>query len=163
MKKSIKILIAAVAILIVSAVAFFGRNIIRDLRAEKIEQDTSIRNERSITEISTIGNLERKGQFIEVDSIHKGSGQASIYKTETGAQLVFEEDFKVASGPDLVVYLAEDKVATTRDLGSFVSLGNLDKDSGKQVYNLPDNYESYDSVVIWCRAFGVLFTAADLE
>lgn len=163
MKKNTKIFLAAGAVIVLGVGLFFGRNIIRDLTAEKIEQDESIKNEDSISRIIDEGELVEQGTFVDIDSVHKGSGQASIYEIDGEPKLVFEDNFVTTNGPDLVVYLANDPVASTQDLGDFVSLGDLDSDSGLQVYDIPTDYAEFNSVVIWCRAFGVLFTAADLE
>lgn len=129
-----------------------------DIDAEQILTETvsdskSTKNEKSDTSLS--------GVFQKVDSVHKGSGTATI--TESGGKpvIVFSKDFKVTTGPDLLVYLSPNESANP--LGEFVSLGKLKSNSGAQAYNLPDNYKDFKSVTVWCRAFGVKFTYANLE
>lgn len=70
------------------------------------------------------------------------------------------EDFKTLNGPDLYVYLATDKNAK-----DFVDLGMIQRFSGMQSYEIPDelDFEKYNEVLIWCKAFGVLFGNAELQ
>ncbi|HEX9664431.1 MAG TPA: DM13 domain-containing protein [Patescibacteria group bacterium] len=109
--------------------------------------------------------LLRRGSFNEIDLIHKGGGQASVYQTGSGSILKLEDNFQVTNGPDLFVYLSDQANIgpDKKDIGRFISLGRLQKPAGEQNYILPDNWSDYQSVVIWCRAFGVLFSAADLR
>ena len=93
------------------------------------------------------------GQFVDSD-VHEGTGTAEI-KGET----LYLTDFKTDWGPDLKVYLSTDKEAT-----EFVDLGELQSKEGDQEYELPPgtNPEDYVYVLVWCRAFSVLFTSAEL-
>lgn len=105
----------------------------------------------------------KSGDFIEIDFVHRGTGKASVYATDKGSILQFE-NFKVTDGPDLYVYLSKNNLASQSDeLGEFINLGKLNSSEGEQSYILPDNYDEYDTVVIWCRAFGVLFSSATLN
>ena len=109
-------------------------------------------------------NTVKSGSFTEIDTIHKGSGEASIVETNSGAVLKLENNFKVTNGPDLFVYLSKNtNIRETKELGDFVSLGELKSSQGEQTYNLPENYNEYKSIVIWCRAFSVLFSVAGLS
>lgn len=107
----------------------------------------------------------KQGPFTQIDAYHKGTGQATFYETDNGPRLVFENGFSVAAGPDLFVYLIKHPLPATLspDLGELASLGRLKTTSGDQMYALPADYADYQSVAIWCRAFGVLFTAANLN
>jgi hypothetical protein len=69
------------------------------------------------------------------------------------------ENLQVTNGPDLYVYLAADKSAS-----DFVSLGKLKANNDNQNYNIPSqtNLTKYDTVLIWCRPFSVLFGSAEL-
>jgi hypothetical protein len=71
------------------------------------------------------------------------------------------EDFKSTNGPDLYVYLSTDKGAAT----DFVNLGRLKGNIGNQNYDIPKRTDlsKYDTVLIWCRAFSVLFGSAELK
>jgi hypothetical protein len=60
----------------------------------------------------------------------------------------------------LYVYLATDKSAS-----DFVDLGVLKANIGNQNYEIPEGTDlaKYKTVVIWCKAFSVLFGSADLR
>ena len=66
----------------------------------------------------------------------------------------------MTNGPDLYVYLATDK--STSD---FVDLGKLKANNGNQNYEVPEGTDltKYDTVLIWCKSFSVLFGSADLK
>ncbi len=109
-----------------------------------------------------------RGTFVDADAIHKGSGDALVYATADGRQLVRFENFKTTNGPALVVYLAKHPNPTTAaDVtdGGFVNLGKLKGNVGNQNYWLSDDVDvaEYGSVVIWCELFGVLFSPASLQ
>jgi len=63
------------------------------------------------------------------------------------------------NGPDLYVYLSTDKAAS-----DFVNLGRLKGNMGNQNYEIPQgtDLDKYDTVLIWCKAFSVLFGSAEL-
>jgi hypothetical protein len=101
------------------------------------------------------------GQFIGVDDgIHNAEGIAKQIRLEDGRQFVRFENFKVTNGPDLFVYLASDKSAS-----DFVDLGKLKANNGNQNYQIPSGTDlsKYNTVVIWCKAFSVLFGSAELK
>jgi hypothetical protein len=99
--------------------------------------------------------------LVGVDDLHWGRGTMEVIETQNGAVLSFKDDFEVAQGPDLFVYLSPNPAGEA--LGEFASLGNLKANSGAQEYNLPENYKDYKTVVIWCRAFAVTFATAELQ
>jgi hypothetical protein len=101
------------------------------------------------------------GQFMGVgDGIHDAEGIAKQINLEDGRQFVRFENFKVTNGPDLFVYLATDKSAS-----DFVDLGKLKANNGNQNYQIPSGTDlsKYNTVVIWCKAFSVLFGSAELK
>lgn len=101
-----------------------------------------------------------QGGFIGADEVvHKAEGTAKALRTQEKALLVrFEEDFKVSNGPDLYVYLI--KKGDIKN--GFVDLGRLKGNIGSQNYTVPagTDLSEYDSVIIWCKAFSVLFGTA---
>lgn len=107
------------------------------------------------------------GEFVDADAIHKGSGNATVYALSDGKHVVRFEDFRVTNGPALVVYLAKHPSPTeashVKD-GGYVKLGKLKGNVGNQNYAVPPgtNLTNYQSVVIWCELFGVLFSPAAL-
>lgn len=108
------------------------------------------------------------GQFVDADSVHKGTGTANLYALPDGSHVLRFEDFRTTNGPDLVVYLARhSSPASAGDVtdGGFVSLGDLKGNVGSQNYAVPPGTDisEFNSVVIWCELFGVLFSPAALE
>ena len=109
----------------------------------------------------------KSGAFVDADAVHRGSGTATVYELASGSHIVRLEDLRVTNGPALVVYLAEHPApARASDVtdGDFVNLGELKGNIGSQNYPVPDgvDIENFDSVVIWCELFGVLFSPAAL-
>jgi hypothetical protein len=100
------------------------------------------------------------GTFMDADNFHKASGIAKLMRNADGTFLIRLEGFQVTNGPDLYVYLSDSKDAS----GMFVDLGRLKGNIGDQNYNIPTgmNPEGYKYVLIWCRAFSVLFGYAEL-
>lgn len=110
--------------------------------------------------------LVASGTFIHAnpsDPVHWGRGKVSVYQRA----VFLESDFKVGPGPKYHVYLIPK--ANVRDAAAVknakpVDLGRLRSFEGSQRYPIPDgvNLKDYPSVVIWCEAFEVLISPADL-
>ena len=101
------------------------------------------------------------GTFVGVDDgIHDAQGTVRTIPLDHGNNVLRLENFKATNGPDLYVYLVTDDKAS-----EFVSLGKLKANNGNQNYDIPENtdLEKYSKVLIWCKAFGVLFGNADLS
>src|SRR5919108_1351060 len=101
------------------------------------------------------------GTFVGVnDGIHNAEGQAKVIKLSDGSNFVRLEDFRSTNGPDLYVYLSTDKGNF-----DFVNLGRLKGNVGNQNYEIPQGTDlsKYDTVLIWCQAFSVLFGSAELR
>jgi Electron transfer DM13 len=101
------------------------------------------------------------GTFVGVnDGLHNSEGQAKVLKLSDGSNFLRLENFRSTNGPDLYVYLSTDKNAS-----DFVNLGRLKGNVGDQNYEIPDGTDisKYDTALIWCQAFSVLFGSAELE
>lgn len=103
------------------------------------------------------------------DLIHKGQGTATLSKNADGSFELALNNFKVESGPDLLVYLVStDKVPKIEGNRALVQdaldLGKLQKLEGAQTYKIKAGTDlgKYKSVVIWCRLFAVTFIAAPI-
>lgn len=110
---------------------------------------------------SEMNNSIISGSFIGVnDGIHNAEGIAKIIPIQDDANILRLENLKVTNGPDLYVYLSTDKSAT-----DFVNLGKLKANNGNQNYNIPvgTDLSNYNTVLIWCKAFSVLFGSAELK
>ena len=125
--------------------------------AETME-DESVTMEGDTAETMSLKAYE--GRFIGVgDGIHDAQGVARVLPLEGGSQILRLEDFRSTNGPDLYVYLATDRHAS-----EFINLGELKANRGNQNYQIPDDadLEEYNQVLIWCKAFSVLFGNAEL-
>lgn len=103
------------------------------------------------------------GQLQRVDDLHRGSGPVSLVELDGKTFLRFE-DVAIQNGPDLHVYLARG-VGGAYDGSRDLYLGALKATNGSFNYELPAGASvgDYRSIVVWCRAFTVLFTWADLR
>jgi hypothetical protein len=111
-------------------------------------------------------NLLRSGSFVDADSFHQGSGTAAIFQLEDGKRVLRLEDFSVTNGPDLHVLLATGASPSDRDsLGDTFDLGALKGNVGNQNYDIPEglDLERYNSLVIYCVPFHVVFSTATLS
>ncbi|MBI2006386.1 MAG: DM13 domain-containing protein [Nitrosopumilales archaeon] len=100
------------------------------------------------------------GSFVGVgDGIHDAKGNVLVVPLENSQQILRLEDFSSTNGPDLYVYLASDASAS-----DYVSLGQLKANNGNQNYDIPEGTDlaKYDTVLIWCKQFSVLFGSAEL-
>lgn len=108
-----------------------------------------------------------QGEFRNADNTHKGKGTAQVFATDAGSRVLRFTGFEATNGPDLKVWLVKaPKILASADVkaSEWLSLGPLKGNIGDQNYVIPaeTNLAEYNSVVIWCEQFGVLFAAADL-
>lgn len=108
------------------------------------------------------------GQFRDQDAIHKGSGTATLL--QDGDQLIvrFEEGFESTNGPDLQVLVtpaADIADSDALEAAGWTTLGALKGNVGSQNYTLPAGLtaDQVGSIVIWCRAFDVVFSVAPIQ
>lgn len=113
-----------------------------------------------MTETVALAQTTISGSFVGVnDGIHNAEGRAIAIALDNGGRILRLEDFRSTNGPDLYVYIATDKSAS-----DFLSLGRLKGNIGNQNYEIPAGADlaKYDTVLIWCQAFSVLFGSAEL-
>ncbi len=107
------------------------------------------------------------GSFITIDAIHSAEGTATIYELPDGRRVLRFEDFRSANGPDLHVYLSSAVPKSTfAGLGDeTIHLGSLKGNVGSQNYDIPADADlsQYQSVVIYCAPFRVIFSSAELS
>lgn len=103
------------------------------------------------------------GQLQRVDDLHRGTGPVSLVEVDGKTFLRFE-NVAIQNGPDLHVYLGRG-TGGAYDGNRDLYLGALKATNGSFNYELPAGTPTgdYKSVVVWCRAFTVLFTWADLR
>lgn len=102
-----------------------------------------------------------------VQKRYKIEGSAKIVEKDGQTQLVLSEDFKTKNGPDLKVFLAKKPIETLSAedvLDHSMKIGVLKSNKGAQTYILPSDISlsEYESVVIHCEAFTVLWGGFDL-
>ena len=104
--------------------------------------------------------ISYSGSFVGIgDGIHDAQGDVFTVPLENENDVLRLENFKATNGPDLFVYLSTDENAS-----DFINLGKLKASSGNQNYEIPNEIDltQYNKVLIWCKAFGVLFGSAEL-
>lgn len=106
-----------------------------------------------------------RGAFVDADDFHKGSGTALLAVVD-GQRILRLEEFQVTNGPDLYVYLTAHPRPRSRAAvqEGFANLGRLKGNVGAQNYPIPAGTDigRYRAVVIYCRAFHVVFATATL-
>lgn len=118
-----------------------------------------------IVEGKTLSSTQFRENDRGQDSLHHGSGTVTIVETEEGRFIQLGTDFTSTPGPDYHVYISqdanvdhEDRFAKDRQ----IELGKLVKGSGASFYKIPDGVD-FQSVTIWCKAFGEFITSADFQ
>ena len=135
------------------------------MEEEKMMKDDTMMEEEKMMKDDTMMEEEipmsYAGTFVGVgDGIHDAQGDAFTIPLEDNSTILRLENFKSTNGPDLYVYLSTDDNAS-----DFVNLGTLKASSGNQNYEIPDDTDlsKYNKVLIWCKAFGVLFGSAEIS
>ena len=110
----------------------------------------------------------KTGEFRDADRFHKGSGTASIYRLADGSHVLRLESFSVTNGPALVVMLTPHRnPSSSADVHEpgYVELAKLKGNKGNQNYPLPDGVDpaTFNSVVIYCKPFKVVFSVAPIS
>ncbi len=102
---------------------------------------------------------EQAGAPVMGTPAHPASGTVRVVEAD-GKRYVRYEDFKTINGPDLYVYLASDMDAT-----EFIDLGRIRATEGNVNYEIPAgvDLDEYPYVLVWCKAFGVLFNSAHIQ
>ena len=126
-----------------------------------MEKPTATAMTKTGPKVLATGNFDRK------DNVHYASGQAIIARQEDGSHIVRLQDLDAANGPDLFVYVTEHPDPKTSDelhQGGH-NLGTLKATNGSFNYTLDSSIDAskIKSVVIYCRAFSVIFSTAALN
>jgi hypothetical protein len=107
------------------------------------------------------------GSFTFIDNLHWAEGTATIYSLADGSHVLRLEPFTAQNGPDLFVGLSGHPMprssAEAHDSG-YVELERLKANQGNQNYAIPAalDLSAFRSVVIYCKAFSVVFSTAEL-
>jgi hypothetical protein len=121
-------------------------------------------NDATINPITSSGtfnatnqNLLLQGSF--ENAMHSTSGTVKVYEDKDKKRTLVLENFKTDAGPDLRIYLAEDKSVT-----NFIQI--TDKlQNGNISLEIPSDVDlkKQNHVLIWCRKYAVLFGFAQLK
>ena len=99
----------------------------------------------------------KSGEFVGLAG-HHAEGVAKVIQVGELTYLRFE-NFEVTNGPDLRVYITQNG-----DIKDGIHLEKLKGNRGSQNYSLEEiDVEGYDTVVIYCKPFGVYFAQAQLN
>jgi Electron transfer DM13 len=91
---------------------------------------------------------------------HVTSGTVKVYEDKDKNRTLVFENFKTDAGPDLRLYMAEDKAIT-----NFVQITDKVTTSGNYSLMIPATVDlkKQTTVAIWCKSFSVLFGSATLK
>ena len=157
----LKIILTVVGVVVLGIVVYYGRYLFTEVVVNEAFPTVTVNPQVTA---SATPRPTKTGQFTEVDFIHKGSGQALLYTDTDGKPLLRFEDFTITNGPDLYVYLTKNSQPKDKaSLGEFINLGKLKGTVGNQNYSLENLPTGYNTVVIWCQRFSVLFSYAVLQ
>jgi len=122
--------------------------------------------ENTMVEAMQEAALIKQGPF--TSRAHAVSGNARIIEKDGQALLILDEGFSTDSGPRLHIFITSHQNPTgTKDVheGNYLDLGQLKGKSGQQTYTLPagTNPNDYNTVVVYCKPFKVVFSIAMLQ
>lgn len=143
------------AIVYAASPLFFNRTIDEEIPLTKTGASTETQGTETVPPVAMVSGI-----FVGVgDGIHNAQGTAKVLSLDDSTLLRLE-DFKATNGPDLHVYLATDEKAT-----DYVDLGPLKANIGNQNYKIPAGLDltKYDTALVWCKQFSVLFGHAPLS
>jgi hypothetical protein len=135
------------------------------MTAPGVSPPASLATESTPPTVTT--TLQRRGQLQYVDALHYGTGAVLLGVTASccpvGDRYFLRfEDVAITNAPDVHVYLSKDTGGKWSESTSKY-LGPLRATNGSFNYDIaPGDGGEYRSVVVWCRAFSVLVTWADL-
>lgn len=157
-----KVIIGIIAAVLIPAAVYAGSPLfINTTVDEPLPSSITTKTSETMEKSEPMSTAVLAGNFVGVnDGIHNAEGQAKVIPLEDGSKVLRLEDFRSTNGPDLYVYLATDEKAT-----EYVSLGELKANIGNQNYQIPEGTDlsKYDTALIWCKQFSVLFGHADLS
>jgi hypothetical protein len=132
-------------------------------RDDVVNERVAVAAPRSPSSAEPRNVLLATGRFESVR--HEAKGRAHAIELAQGGRVLTLTNFEVDNGPDLRVYLVAGPATTEGEVDDFDDLGGLKGNVGNQQYEIPVDVDvdRYSTVVIWCRAFSVLFARAPLE
>jgi hypothetical protein len=129
---------------------------------EEVSTNNDTMNNGTTTPVSTIPLTDQTllltGTF--TSGAHTTTGTVKVYEDKNKNRSLVFENFKTDAGPDLRLYMAEDKVIT-----NFIEITDKVTTSGNYSIAIPANVDlkKQTTVAIWCKSFSVLFGSATLK
>ena len=116
------------------------------------------------TQATETGELIAMGPLEGSDTFRTASGQVLLVRSPEGDVILRFQDFEVRNGPDLFIYLTPAPDGDVHVDGA-INLSEIKATSGSVNYEVPADVdaESFRSVVVYCRAFSVVFATAQFE
>jgi hypothetical protein len=132
-------------------------------RDDVVDEQVAVAAPRAPSSSTPRNVLLGAGRFESVR--HDAEGRAQAIELAQGGRVLTLTNFEVDNGPDLRVYLVAGPATSEGEVDDFEDLGGLKGNVGNQQYEISADLdlERYSTVVIWCRAFSVLFARAPLE
>ncbi len=117
----------------------------------------------AVVSAEALTSVIARGELQYLDSLHNGKGAVILLRVDVRRFLRFE-DVAITNAPDVYVYLSPETGGRWSEATSLF-LGPLKATNGSFNYEIPGGTDlsPYRSVVVWCRAFSVLVTWADLR
>ena len=136
--------------------------------SDTLEQTTTTTTTTETAVGEVVLTLLAEGEFEDADSDHRGSGLVRIISSSAGETTLVFINVELTNGPDLKVYLSGKSTFSGSSDGygnTFKNLGDLPANIGNFTMNIPSSVDTtrFNSVVIWCEPFSVLFTWATLS
>jgi len=105
------------------------------------------------------------GTFVKKKKKLKGAWE--VVQRGDKTFIVFGEDFRAANGPDLKIFLSPQTVADVTGktaVNGAINIGELKATKGTQEYEVPAgiNLDDFNSVLVHCEAYSVLWGGGDL-
>jgi hypothetical protein len=128
---------------------------------QKFEQETMAMKNKTMVmaDAAPSGQARIVSQADFKPRAHDVSGKALLIE-QNGQYTLRFENFETINGPDVDIYLSSDLGDT-----DFVNLGDLKATKGNVNYAVPAGTDvtKYNKVLVWCKAFSVLFSYAELK
>lgn len=150
-----KILLPFLAIIILGCTN--SDEIVPTIVSQPSTTETAVNTAENTTMDFSNQKLLLEGKF--QTGVHSTSGTAKIYEDKSGKRTLVFDNFKTDSGPDLRIYIANDKAIV-----NFTELSNK-VENGNKTYEIPAKVDlaKQKFIVIWCKQFAVLFGHAELK
>ncbi len=105
------------------------------------------------------------GTFVKKKKKLKGAWE--VVQRGDKTFIVFGEDFRAANGPDLKIFLSPQTVSDVTGktaVNGAINIGELKSTKGVQEYEVPAgvNLADFNSVLVHCEAYSVLWGGGDL-